>query len=100
MMNYSEENFRNALTKRLRSVLNRAYLSLASTTTAVYILGLMCVFYLAGTVFPQGVGLTEYMNGGGRFVFFVTVFDLLDFFTSPVFLILAFALFLNLLVCI
>lgn len=99
MMNYSEENIRSALAERLYSVLNRAYLRLASITTAVYILGLMCVFYLAGTVFPQGVSLTEYMNGGGRLVFLVTLFDLLDFFTSPVFLILALALFLNLLVC-
>lgn len=99
MMNHSGENNGNTPAARLSKALRRAYTLLCSTTTAVCVLSLMALFYLLGTIFPQGLSLAEYENNGGGLVFLVAAFDLLDIFTSPVFLALAFVLLLNLVVC-
>lgn len=99
MMDYLEEHTMNTTKARAIRAIRRAYTLLASTTTAVVILGLMALFYIAGTVFPQGVTLTEYENAGGGLDFFVTNFDLLELFITPVFLFLALLLLLNLVIC-
>lgn len=99
MINHSGENNGRTPASRPSKTLRRAYTLLSSTTTAVCVLCLMTLFYLLGTVFPQGLSLAEYEKSGGAFVFLVTVFDLLELFTTPVFLALAFILLLNLLVC-
>lgn len=76
------------------------YKKLSSLTTSIYVLGLMAVFFVVGTIFPQGENYNEYVKSGGRFVFFVDAFGLLDLFASPVFLILSAILFLNLAICV
>jgi len=75
------------------------YRRLSSITTSVYVLFATAFLYLIGTVFPQGGSYGEYAKAGGRFVWAVEVFELLDFFTSPLFLVCAFILFSNLVVC-
>ncbi|HXI10373.1 MAG TPA: hypothetical protein VNK06_06160, partial [Thermodesulfobacteriota bacterium] len=86
MMDYLEDNTVNTPRAKAARALWRAYTLFASTTTAVVILGIMALFYVAGTVFPQGATLTEYENAGGGLDFLVTNFDLLGLFTTPVFL--------------
>ncbi|MDP2689393.1 MAG: cytochrome c biogenesis protein ResB, partial [Deltaproteobacteria bacterium] len=81
------------------SFLRLLYGKLASIRTSVYILSVMAFFFMAGAIFPQGEKLEDYIKAGGRFVAFVKLFGLLDFFSSPLFLIAAFVLFLNLAVC-
>lgn len=76
-----------------------SYKKLSSIYTSVYLLSLLAFLYVIGTIFPQGGDMKEYVEAGGKFVFFVKVFDLLDFFFSPLFLLIAFVLFLNLSVC-
>ncbi|MBI1911604.1 MAG: cytochrome c biogenesis protein ResB [Deltaproteobacteria bacterium] len=76
-----------------------SYKQLSSITTSVYLLGLMALFFMVGTIFPQGGSIDDYIKEGGGFVFFVKLFGLLDFFSSPLFLILAFIFFLNLAIC-
>lgn len=72
---------------------------LSSINTSLYILGVLALFFVVGTIFPQGGGIEDYRNAGGRFFFLVETFSLLDLFASPLFLIAAFILFLNLAVC-
>ncbi|MBI5643810.1 MAG: cytochrome c biogenesis protein ResB [Deltaproteobacteria bacterium] len=76
-----------------------AYKKLSSINTSIYIIGLMALFFIIGTIFPQGESLDEYAKAGGGFLPIIYAFDLLDFFTSPVFLLLSFVLLLNLSVC-
>jgi hypothetical protein len=83
-----------------RGLYGRAYSRLASISTSLYLLGITAFFYTLGTIFPQGGDLGEYAEAGGSFVFFVKIFSLLELFSSPLFLIAAFLLFLNLLVCV
>ena len=72
---------------------------LSSTTTSVYILAFMTLFYILGTVFPQGANIEDYVNAGGGYVRAVEVFNLLDVFSSPIFILSSIALFANLVVC-
>lgn len=80
-------------------MLERIYRKLSSTRTSVYILLLTALCYLVGTIFPQGADLDAYKEAGGGFVLLVRVFDLLGFFTSPLFLVLVAVLFANLVIC-
>ena len=64
------------------------YSMLASIRTSLYLLGITAFFYTLGTIFPQGGDLGEYVEAGGRFVFLVKIFSLLDLFSSPLFLFL------------
>lgn len=80
-------------------VLRWVYRRLASITTSVYVLLATAFLYLIGTIFPQGGNYSEYAKTGGRFVWAVDAFELLDFFTSPLFLVCAFILLANLVVC-
>lgn len=75
------------------------YRKLSSLRVSVYILGVLSFFYGIGTVFPQGAELKDYEEAGGKFLGAVKFFNLLDIFNTPWFLIPAFILFLNLLVC-
>ncbi len=75
------------------------YNKLASLRTSVYLLGLISLFYLLGTIFPQGGDLERYREAGGGLVEVVGLFDLLNIFTSPLFLLAALLLLLNLVVC-
>ncbi|MBI2411641.1 MAG: cytochrome c biogenesis protein ResB [Deltaproteobacteria bacterium] len=72
---------------------------LSSMYTSVYVLAVMALFFMTGTIFPQGGEYEEYARAGGGFLALVNAFSLLDFFTSPVFLILSIILFLNIAVC-
>jgi len=76
------------------------YRVFSSLKTSVIILGGMCIFYLLGTIFPQGVGYEEYAQKGGRFLPLVKTLGLLDIFISPGFIFLSGLLAINLLVCI
>lgn len=76
------------------------YKKLSSITTSIYLLSFTVFFYIIGTIFPQGEKLDDYIKAGGKYVFFVRLFDLLDLFSSPLFLLSALALFLNLAVCV
>lgn len=76
------------------------YKKLSSLTTSVYVLGLMTVFFVVGTIFPQGESFGEYVKAGGGFAFLVENLGLLDLFVTPVFLILSAVLFLNLAICV
>ncbi|MBI5902780.1 MAG: cytochrome c biogenesis protein ResB [Deltaproteobacteria bacterium] len=73
--------------------------TLSSIKTSVYILGALALLYMVGTIFPQGGDIGEYAKAGGKYVSLVRFLDLLDFFSSPVFLLTAFLLLLNLAVC-
>ncbi len=75
------------------------YTKLTSLRTSIYILALMSFFYLLGTIFPQGGKIEDYIEAGGRYVWAVRVFDLLELFTSPVFIIASILLLLNLTLC-
>lgn len=75
------------------------YKKLSSIKTSEYILGATAFFYIIGTIFPQGGNLDEYIKAGGKYVFFVRVFGLLELFSSPLFLIAAILLFANLVIC-
>jgi len=74
--------------------------TLSSLKTSIWLLAAMCVFFVLGTIFPQGSELKDYMEAGGKFVPLVKWLSLLNIFTSPLFLILSGLLSINLLVCI
>mgnify|MGYP003536022005 FL=1 len=76
------------------------YAKLSSIRTSIYIIGLMALFFMIGTIFPQGESFEEYEKAGGKFIFFVDAFDLLEFFSSPLFLMLALIFCLNLIICV
>ena len=77
----------------------RVYLSLSTLKTSIYVLGLMAILFTLGTIFPQGADFRDYEGAGGKLLWLVKTFDLLDFFNSPLFLASAFVMFLNLAVC-
>ncbi len=87
------------LRKNLPLISGYIYKKLSSLSASVYILGLMIFFYVIGTIFPQGENMDDYIKAGGKYIFLVNVFNLLDFFSSPLFLLLALILFLNLVIC-
>lgn len=77
----------------------RAYSTLSSIKTSIYVLGLMALFFMAGTIFPQGESFDEYERAGGKFLFLVGALDLLEFFSSPLFLLISAIFALNLIIC-
>lgn len=87
------------LSFRRGGALNRAYYWLASIKNSVYILALLALSCVIGTIFPQGGKIHDYINAGGAFQFLVLNFDLLDFFTSAFFLFLALLLLVSLTIC-
>ncbi len=78
---------------------NVIYRHLASTKTAIYLLLVLSLFFLIGTIFPQGVGLEEYREAGGKFIFGARYLGFLNIFQSPLFLLAGLLLTLNTLVC-
>ncbi|NIO15543.1 MAG: hypothetical protein GTN70_00820 [Deltaproteobacteria bacterium] len=78
---------------------NFIYRHLASTKTAIYLLLVLSLFFLIGTIFPQGVGLEEYREAGGKFIFGARYLGFLNIFQSPLFLLAGLLLALNTLVC-
>ena len=77
----------------------RLYRWFSSIKTSVYLFSVLTLFYILGTIFPQGVDMESYRNAGGRFAGVVEVFGLLDIFHTPVFYLVAILLLLNLTVC-
>lgn len=83
----------------LKSILSYIYKKLSSIVTSIYILGAMALFYMIGTIFPQGENIDDYVKAGGKYIFLVRHLNLLDLFSSAIFLVLAASLLLNLIVC-
>ncbi|MBI4685140.1 MAG: cytochrome c biogenesis protein ResB [Nitrospirae bacterium] len=79
---------------------NRLYNTFSSLKTSVVILAAMSVFYILGTIFPQGGDVGDYMKAGGKYITIVKAFSLLNIFTSPLFLMLSMLLSANLVICI
>lgn len=77
----------------------RLYGKLSSQRLSIYILSVMALLYALGSLFPQGVTTAEYAEAGGRFAVFTGVLGLLGFYTSPLFILAAIVLVLNLVVC-
>ena len=75
------------------------YKFLSSLKTSVYILAVMCLIFLIGTIFPQGENIEDYIEAGGKYVPAVRALDFLDIFMSPLFLIVTAVLLVNLAVC-
>lgn len=75
---------------------NWLYKKLASTKTSVWLLGILCAFFLVGTIFPQGKG---YAEEGGILLRVLKFVDVLNIFTAPLFLIAAALLFANQALC-
>ncbi|MCK4739153.1 MAG: cytochrome c biogenesis protein ResB [Deltaproteobacteria bacterium] len=80
-------------------IVKKIYLWLSSLRGSIYVLGLLCVFFLLGTVFPQGRDIALYEERGGAFLPLVKLLDLLNIFNSVWFLSLSFIFFLCLLFC-
>ncbi|OGQ63267.1 MAG: hypothetical protein A3I81_00710 [Deltaproteobacteria bacterium RIFCSPLOWO2_02_FULL_55_12] len=90
---------RDVIVRRLRGVLALSYKKLSSVETSIIILGLLALSFMAGSIFPQGADMDDYINDGGSFVFPVEALGLLDLFSSPIFLFLAALFILNLVIC-
>ncbi|MBI5051021.1 MAG: cytochrome c biogenesis protein ResB, partial [Nitrospirae bacterium] len=75
------------------------YKLFSSLKTSVYILSVMCVVFLVGTVFPQGEGIDDYIKAGGKYVTIARALDFLDVFMSPLFIFVSGVLLINLAVC-
>ncbi len=75
---------------------NWLYKKLASIKTSAWLLGILCAFFLIGTIFPQGKG---YAEEGGALLKVFELIDVLNIFTAPLFLIVAALLFVNQLIC-
>lgn len=82
-----------------RNALAWSYKKLSSIETSVYLLCLLALSFMVGTIFPQGGDFDEYVKEGGRLVSLVEAFDLLDFFSSPLFLVIASLFILNIVIC-
>lgn len=78
---------------------DRVYVKLSSIKTSIYIIGILALFFMVGTIFPQGESFEEYEKAGGKFLFLVSAFDLLEFFSSPIFLLLSIIFAANLIIC-
>lgn len=72
---------------------------ITSIKTSILLLGVMCIFFLLGTIFPQGATIDEYIKAGGKYVGFVRTFNLLNLFSSPLFLLVSLIFLLNLVCC-
>jgi len=75
------------------------YRRFASLKTSCILFLILVGFYIMGTIFPQGAQLDDYIRSGGKFTSLVIFFDLLNIFNTPVFLIIALLLFINLTIC-
>ena len=75
------------------------YRKLSSTKTTIFLLFLLSLLYLIGTVFPQEVEVKEYVDAGGRFVFAAQHLGLLHIFRTPLFFLTGALLSLNALFC-
>ncbi len=75
------------------------YKFFSSLRTSVYIIIVMSLIFLAGTIFPQGEKIEDYIKAGGKYVSFVRALDFLDIFMSPLFIISTVFLIVNLSVC-
>jgi cytochrome c biogenesis protein ResB len=75
------------------------YRLFSSLRTSVYILSMMCLIFLIGTIFPQGENIEDYIKAGGKYVAVVRALDFLDIFMSPLFLCVTALLMINLAVC-
>ena len=75
------------------------YKFLSSLKTSVYILAVMSIMFLIGTIFPQGENIEDYIEAGGKYVPVVRALDFLDIFMSPLFLFITFVLTVNLIIC-
>jgi hypothetical protein len=78
---------------------NFLYRHLASTKTAIYLLFVLFIFFLIGTIFPQGVELEQYREAGGKFIFAARYLGFLHIFKTPLFFLAGLLLALNALVC-
>ena len=67
-----------------------------SLKTTLIFLGILIFFYLLGTIFPQG---KEYASDGGILLAIIKYLDLLNLFSSPLFLLLSLLFFLHLGLC-
>ncbi len=72
---------------------------LSSTSLTIVLLLLLSLVYLAVTIFPQGLSLDDYAKAGGKFLFFIKYFSLLNVFNTWYFLLTLFLLLLNLMLC-
>ncbi|MBI5196153.1 MAG: cytochrome c biogenesis protein ResB [Nitrospirae bacterium] len=75
------------------------YRLFSSLKTSVYILAVMCLVFIIGTIFPQGRDIEDYIKAGGKYVSVVSAMDFLDVFVSPLFIFVAGMLLINLAVC-
>jgi cytochrome c biogenesis protein ResB len=75
------------------------YKWLSSLKASVYILSVMGLIFLVGTIFPQGENIEDYIEAGGKYVAVVRALDFLDIFMSPLFLFTTAVLLVNLSVC-
>ncbi|MBI5409528.1 MAG: cytochrome c biogenesis protein ResB [Nitrospirae bacterium] len=75
------------------------YRLFSSLKTSVYILILMSLLFLIGTIFPQGEKLESYIKAGGKYAPLVRALDFLDVFMSPLFIFTTVFLIVNLAVC-
>jgi hypothetical protein len=72
------------------------YKKFASIKTSVWLLGILCLFFLIGTIFPQG---KSYAPEGGTLLWVFKFVDVLNIFSAPLFLFAAALLFINQMVC-
>ncbi|MDH4227377.1 MAG: cytochrome c biogenesis protein ResB [Deltaproteobacteria bacterium] len=77
----------------------KSYAVLTSLKTSVYLLLVLCVFFMLGTIFPQGTEYATYESSGGRFLFLVKTFGLLNIFNGSAFLAVSGLLLINLAFC-
>ncbi len=75
------------------------YKILSSTTLTVVLMLFLCLIYLSGTIFPQGVSFDEYAKAGGKFLFLAKYFSVLDIFNSWYLRIIISIFLINLLLC-
>ncbi len=75
---------------------NWLYKKLASIKTTVWLLLILCIFFLIGTIFPQGKG---YAEEGGVLLQVFKIIGVLNIFTAPLFLIASALLFVNQFIC-
>ncbi len=85
--------------RKTDNIRGRLYRWFTSLRTSVYLFALLTVFYIVGTIFPQGVDTESYRQAGGRFIGAVELLGLLDIFHTPLFYLVAILLLVNLTVC-
>src|SRR4030065_2435304 len=81
----------------VNGAVQQAYRTLASARASAFILCSMALLFLAGAIFSRG-GMPENIPDGERLVFYPGGAGLSGLFSSPLFLALYIALFINLIV--